>query len=372
MTRAIKLVFLLLIIACSTALAGVNSDTTFSIYSGKTERMPPDFLETASVVSVAAMGDVMLSGGVEYFLKARGPDYPFENVREIITKADIASCNLETPFTENGIKFKKKFNFKVDPRFACSLVNAGFDLANLANNHILDFGKEGLVSTLRVLDSLKIAHAGAGLNREKAEAPAVIKRNGSTFGFLSYSLTYPSEFWAGPDKCGTAYPSFNRARKSIKALKDSCDIVIVQFHWGSELRTTPKSYQKWFAHASIDAGADAVIGHHPHVLQGLEIYKGKLIAYSLGNFVFGSYSRKVKRSIILKIWFDKRGPLLSEVIPISVDNYRVLFRPVILENTAKKDGIDNMNHLSLGLNDKKKIISDSGLIRFYRKKSNNE
>ena len=363
----IKVVTVLFLIAGITGIvsAGEQIDTTFSVHPVKSIRLNQNFADVRPFISVAATGDVMLSGGVEYFLKKRGVDYPFKNVNKILTSADIATCNLEAPFTINGAKFKKKFNFKIDPRYAVSIKNAGFDIVNLANNHILDYGKEGLVSTLAVLDSLRIEHTGAGLNREKAERPAVIKVNNKTVGFLSYSLTYPSEFWAEQKKCGTAYPSFNRVKKSIQSLKKECDFVIVQYHWGGELQTNPKSYQKWYAHASIDAGADAVIGHHPHVLQGIEIYKGRLIAYSLGNFVFGSYSRKVKESVILKIWFDKKGTLLSEVVPISVNNYKVMFCPVVQYNAEKLKTIETLNGISAGLNKGRKIICRSGLIRNF-------
>ncbi len=364
--------FSAVLLGISLVYAGTEEDSSYVFGFTRTGRLPFECINKVSVITLAAVGDVMLGGGAAPFLKTRGADYPFREVKDVLLKADIVTFNLEAPFTINGRAFKKKFTFKVDPGFAESIVHAGFDVASLANNHILDFGEEGLVSTLKVLDSLKIAHTGAGLNREEAEKPAVIKRNGKSVGFLSYSLTYPSEFWAGSKKCGTAYPSFNRVRKSINDLKSRCDFVVVQFHWGSELRTTPKSYQKWFAHASIDAGADIVIGHHPHVLQGIEIYKGRLIAYSLGNFVFGSYSRKVKDSIILKIWFDKKGPLLSEVIPVSVNNYRVLFKPEILRTEKKKNVVDMIERISAPLNHGQEIISNDGLIIFNKKDVNNE
>jgi len=124
----------------------------------------------------------------------------------------------------------------------------------------------------------------------------------------------------------------------------------------------PKVYQRNYAHQAIDSGADLIIGHHPHTLQGLEIYQGKLIAYSLGNFVFGSYSRSVEESMILKVRFENGSLKEAEIIPIDVNNYRTNFQPKLLHAGQKQRVILELNEISKQYNRGKSIIDDSGLI----------
>ncbi len=312
--------------------------------------------------SIVAVGDVMMDGNAFSFIRKKGADYPFDSTRTIIRSADIAFANLEAPFTSSGNVFKKKFVFKVPPKYAGGLVRAGFDVLSLANNHILDYGERGLLSTLNTLDSLGIAHCGAGRNRKEAERESILKRDGWRIGFLAYSLTYPDGFWATSKRYGTAYPELKELKKSINSLRKKVDVVVVSFHWGSELMTHPKPYQRFYAHRAIDWGADLVLGHHPHVLQGLEIYNSRLIAYSLSNFVFGSYSSKVRESMILKIRFDRNGSFMAKVIPISVFNLKVQFQPRLLRGDAGEKVIRTLNTISKDLNQGKKIIGESGLI----------
>ncbi len=235
-------------------------------------------------ISVAAVGDMMFGGHASFYIEKYGVSYPFDSTKKMLSLADVALGNLEGPFTDDGKKYDKKFNFKVPPEYANGLLDAGFDVLTLANNHMLDYGIEGLKSTLDVLDSLGVAHCGAGLNLSDAEKQAIIERNGYRIATLGYSMTFPREFWATDSTGGTCYPVWNKMIANIEKSDSLADFVIVTFHWGSELKNQPKTYQKDFAHAAIDAGADLVIGHHPHVLQGIEIYKNRLIAYSLGNF----------------------------------------------------------------------------------------
>lgn len=176
-------------------------------------------------------------------------------------------------------------------------------------------------------------------------------------------MTLPVEFWATPEQCGTAYPHTGRLKQIIQKMKDETDLVVVSFHWGGELETTPKSYQQSYAHRVIDYGADLVIGHHPHVLQGLELYKGRLIAYSLGNYVFGSYSQNARVSMILQLFFDRRGPLIAaKVIPISVYNAETQFQPRLLKGKRYDQVIQTLNEISVDLDEGEEIVSPSGLV----------
>ena len=151
-------------------------------------------------------------------------------------------------------------------------------------------------------------------------------------------------------------------RKTIEGMSRQVDLLVVAFHWGGELRTDPKPYQRHYAHRAIDWGADLIIGHHPHVLQGIELYRDRLIAYSLGNFVFGSYSRNARDSIILRVRYDRLGLLYAEIIPISVFNLEVQFQPRLLRGEDRDRVIATLNTISKDLNDGRDILRPSGLI----------
>ncbi len=182
---------------------------------------------------------------------------------------------------------------------------AGFNVLSMANNHMLDYGADGLLETIHHLDSLGINHSGAGDSLSSARREAIVTCNGSKIAFLSYSLTFPKEFYADKDRAGTA-PGFRPTlEEDISRARASADYVVVSFHWGQELAVMPKKYQVTAARLAVDAGADIVIGHHPHVLQGIEHYKNALIFYSLGNFAFGSLSKSCDRSIIVRITLTK-------------------------------------------------------------------
>lgn len=147
------------------------------------------------------MGDIMLGNHTSSYMEKYGVDYPFDSTRKVFSQADVTFGNLESPFTRSGTKFEKTFNFKVPPEYAISLINAGFDVVTLANNHILDYGIEGLTNTLLTLDSIGLATCGAGLTLDQAQQPAIIERNGLRVGFLGYSMTFPEDS-GPPDPAG--------------------------------------------------------------------------------------------------------------------------------------------------------------------------
>ena len=303
----------------------------------------------SEVVSILAVGDVMTGGSMAPWVNDSGPDYPFANTVSLIRQADIAVCNLEAPYGTKGQPFKKKFTFLVPPKFAAGIKDAGFDVVAMANNHMMDYGPGPLKFTLALLDSLGLAHSGAGMNLAEARKPAIVEHNGVKTALLSYSRVFPVQFWATPKKAGTAPAYENLIKEDIQRSKGLADIVVVSFHWGAELMDTPKQYQKDLAHLCIDQGADLVLGHHPHILQGLELYKGKLIAYSLGNFAFGSRSRKCTESVILKTDFDSTGLKRIELIPLCVDNNKVFFKPTPLSGPEGFTVLEKLARLSRDL-----------------------
>lgn len=303
-------------------------------------------IAVADKVVINAVGDIMLAGRGSAVLERLGYDHPFAATSSVLKTGDLAVGNLETPIAIGGNEFRKKrFRFKASPKAAVALKRAGFSVLTMANNHMLDYGESGLLETINHLDIHGIKHSGAGKSLAEARREAIVSCNGSTVAFLSYSLTYPEEFFARSRRAGTApgYPFF--FEKDISRAKAAADYVVVSFHWGKEGASTPQRYQIITARKAVDAGADLVIGHHPHVLQGIESYKNALIFYSLGNFAFGSLSRNSDRSIIARITLDN-GIREAELIPINVLNHEVRFQPAILKGKKGKEVITRLRTIS--------------------------
>ncbi len=300
----------------------------------------------AGRVVLTVVGDIMLAGSASSTLSREGYSYPFAATAPILAGSDIVIGNLETPIAREGTEFtEKKFRYKADPKAASAIRKAGFSVLTLANNHIMDFGARGLAETLQNLKKENILHAGAGRNLAEARIPSLVEKNGVKIAVLAYSLTNPVEFYAKSNQPGAApgYPRY--FLQDIKKARDSADYVVVSFHWGAEGAPFPKSYQMEVAHMAIDAGADVVVGHHPHVLQGIERYKGKLILYSLGNFAFGSMSRNADTSMIVKIVLD-RGVREVELFPLNVMNREVRYQPALLKGARGKRVISRLQELS--------------------------
>jgi poly-gamma-glutamate synthesis protein (capsule biosynthesis protein) len=249
------------------------------------------------------------SSSVANLVARRGPNAPFSAVRGYLTGADVTVGNLETPLSRRGRAVPgKTFTFRGNPIVTRGLVWAGFDLIGQGNNHARDYGSLALRDTLANLDRAGLAHAGAGVNRSAAFRPAIIERNGAKIAYLSYSQIGPSNFAATSRSAGTAYTtSLTGVRSQIASAKKQADYVIVSFHWGVEKSYKPSSAQVRFGRAAIDAGADAVLSHHPHVIQGVEYYRDGVIAYSLGNFVFSPGSTAGHDTMILSLQLSPSG-----------------------------------------------------------------
>lgn len=236
-------------------------------------------------------------------------------------EADISMVNLENPITIGGKKIAKEFNFCMHPKYLQVLLNGGVDIVTLANNHIYDFGKDGLFDTMRYLDSVNVKYVGAGKNIAEARRPAVFDVRGVKIGFLAY---YGNGDWHPATEAapGTAPRYRHYIEEDIQRLrKDGMDFVVVNYHWGEEKSQYPDGYQIGLARFTIDAGADLVIGHHPHVLQGIERYKHGIIAYSLGNFIFGGHSRPEYDTAVFQVRIrDKQ--MIPKLIPVRVSLWR--------------------------------------------------
>ena len=315
-------------------------------------------------IQLVAAGDIMLDSWIEQVVREQGWHYPFVYVDSILQKADLVFANLEAPFGKQDSAFPKTYTFQVEPDLVRVLTAGRINMVSLANNHILDFGPAALKETRELLDEYGIKYAGAGMNLWEARQPAVFNIKGKKVAVACYSLTFPEEFWATDSTAGTCFPSHTFFYTDIRRFKAENDILILSFHWGAELLATPKEYQVDLAHRAIDAGADLILGHHPHVIQGLEVYKGKLIAYSLGNYVFSSYSDKATRSMLLRLWYSGESFKRCTIIPIDVHNRYVEFQPRVLQNEDKNIFFNELITLSQELNNQPLVINSAGEILF--------
>jgi poly-gamma-glutamate capsule biosynthesis protein CapA/YwtB (metallophosphatase superfamily) len=297
------------------------------LVTARFDYFPPEPARTT--LTLAFTGDNKLAGRTLRQIKEHGEDYPYAEVATVLTSADIAFGNLECPITDHAVPTPgksaesiaagKNFVFKAPPETSARiLASAGYDVLSLANNHMLDYQAAGLAQTLTELSAHGLAGVGAGADNLAAAALVVIERDGITTAYLAYSLIVPPQSKAGPGTPGINTLSQQYApalERAIAPLRSQADIIVCSFHWGTESKPVPERYQRDIARAAIDAGADLVIGHHPHCLQGFEYYGGGLIAYSLGNFVFTGPSRK-QASCVLEVEAGAEGITAARLLPV--------------------------------------------------------
>jgi poly-gamma-glutamate capsule biosynthesis protein CapA/YwtB (metallophosphatase superfamily) len=274
--------------------------------------------ETAEIIIV---GDVSFARGVEEATARYGMDFSLEKVSGWLKAADLAVGNYEGVLAAENIGTQQKggYRLRAKPEVAKALVSAGFDLVSLANNHTMDWGSDGLKATIENLNAAGISTVGAGKNRPSAKNPVVTKVNGIRIVWLAYTMiTDPTTNAPESDESwGRSWLVMSTAHedliRQVKAARDLGDVVIVQFHWGVEYAPFPQDWQIALARATVDAGASLVVGHHPHVVQPIEVYKNSVIAYSLGNFLF---DQDYSPGLALWIGLDKNG--LNEVRAVAV------------------------------------------------------
>lgn len=249
-------------------------------------------------ITLAFVGDILLGSRVGDLMDKNGVDYPFAGSADYLKEADITAANLESPVTSRGTPAENKtYVYRAKPEHVAGLKNAGIDVLTLANNHTLDQGWEGLSDTMDHLDEAGLQHIGSGADDTAAFTPAIVERNGFRVAYIGVSNVVPDVSWKA-DKRHPGVAETYDTRRAVAAVQDAkklADLVVVMVHWGNENQQQPKKEQFNVGHTLIDAGADLVIGSHPHVLQGFEYYKGKWIAYSLGNFVFTMNSNALAR-----------------------------------------------------------------------------
>jgi poly-gamma-glutamate synthesis protein (capsule biosynthesis protein) len=260
-------------------------------------------------ITLASVGDINLGDLPGAYIGQYGARYPWTSVGPLLRRADVAFGNLECAISTRGFPVPKEFNFRGSPASLRPMARfAGLDVVNLANNHAGDYGRAALLDTIKNVRRNAMLAVGAGGSLASASEPRVIERLGLRIAFVGFSDILPASFWAGPDRAGTQQATDENIRSSVTRAKRRADVVIATFHWGIERATVEDARQRAFAAEALAAGATAVIGAHPHVLQPIRSAgKRRLVAYSLGNFVFGAGSPGTTSTGILQLELSTRG-----------------------------------------------------------------
>ena len=264
-------------------------------------------------VSLVVVGDIMLEDGPSHAMR-KGKD-PFAGFAHLFKNADIRIGNLECVVATNGSPEEDKPNvFRVSPK-SLKFLKRHFDAVGLANNHSGDFGPQAFAQMLGLLDKEGLGVYGGGMNLAQAHTPWIVERKGLRIAILGYDEFQPRTFEADTDKPGVAWSEDAQVVRDIQAARSrwKADVVIPIMHWGWE-DPIANARQRQLARLMIDAGADAVIGGHPHQVQDTETYQGKPIFYSLGNFVFDGFSDPINNTgWVLRMELDRSGVRKVEV-----------------------------------------------------------
>lgn len=274
----------------------------------------------AEPVRLIFAGDVMLDDGPGRTI-ASGRD-PLAPVAHLLADADYRIGNLECPIATTGQPLDGKvYTFRAHPR-VLEVLKGRFDALAVSNNHAGDYGKGAFLETLDWLDKAGIRAFGGGRNLTAAHAPLWIERGGLRIAVLGYDEFKPRSFEAGPDWPGVAWSEDSQVIADIRAARAAGANVVIPFmHWGWEREPQPGERQKQLARAMVDAGADLVVGGHPHITQGAEIYRGKPIVYSLGNFVFDGFETPETRlGWLLRVTVDKKGVVAWDTVAARMDD----------------------------------------------------
>jgi poly-gamma-glutamate capsule biosynthesis protein CapA/YwtB (metallophosphatase superfamily) len=307
--------------------------------------LPPFTWDQANTWTLAAGGDILLDRGVanQVTLLDKGVDFPWDGgtvsitghhcctpfgwpvpetkrtgnagvVRALFSGADLALANLEGPVVDNFQFHEHGFTFTGDPRLLNGVANAGLDFVSLANNHIGNGGVRGLADTIDALDALGIAHAGAGRDLAAASQPAYLSAGGQIVGIVSCSQV--GGFVAGEDKAGLQRCSAPSTVAQIGVARANADVVIVFPHWGVEYRATPTRSQLRLAAAFVAAGADVILGSHPHWAEAIYDLDGTFVFYCLGNLVFDqTWSEATMEGLIVELSFQSNRLVQAWIHP---------------------------------------------------------
>ena len=336
MTEKLKSWNIKLFLAVSLALTGFLVCITTFVMMYEWLRHQPLFIHLVSAevqpkkqtVNFIAVGDIMLSRNVaRHAEKAWSAEWIWTHISDFLLGSDFVFGNLEWPTNgTNAYSYDKVLTFNALPKLITTLKSVGFEMINLANNHILDQGQRGITETKKLLDSLNIKTTGASDKAEEVWKPTIIEKNGIKIAFIGASYAAYNDNGAGQSVFVARMQDTEKLIASLASIKQEADFIVVTMHAGQEYVLTPTNLQKEFAHTAIENGADIVIGAHPHWIQTVEYYQRKYIFYSLGNFVFDQeFSEETKTGLALQIFLEKVEGKTSlnqiSLNPIIIENY---------------------------------------------------
>lgn len=353
----VLLIFILLLVGCKNLLTGGKKQKEETAISEEMEKTTKRKNKTVSF-TISAVGDCTFGTDENFAYEGSMPakydevgdfNYFFENVKSVFEEDDLTIVNFEGTLTDSTIREDKQFAFKADKSYAEILTDGFVEAANLANNHSKDYGEQSYNDTMDALDE-------AGITNFGYDRVAIKKVKGIKVGLVgTYVLA---------DGLGVK----DSMEKNIQDLKDEgAQVIIASFHWGEEKAEYPNDVQVELAHAAIDAGADLVLGHHPHVLQGIEQYKGKNIVYSLGNFCFGGnmYPSDMDTMIFQQTFTLKGGKLqednVTNIIPCSISSVEDYnnYQPTPAAGEKETEILNKITQRSQGLSNENTEESDS-------------
>jgi poly-gamma-glutamate capsule biosynthesis protein CapA/YwtB (metallophosphatase superfamily) len=289
---------------------------------------------------IAFVGDTLLGGTAEDVIASHGYNYPLAHIRALWADADLTVVNHEGPLTltaepaDKRDTGKKRYWYKGDPASAHALADAGIHVASLANNHVCDYGPDGLADTIAAFDAAGIGHCGAGPSDAAARRPAIVEAGGLRIGLVSvmqrYEMYVAEQLYAGDDRAGVALLDPAQLERELSALRASVDFCVVLVHWGRNYRTrTP--LQRRLAQRIAAAGADLVVGHHPHIPQPIAVIRGVPVLYSLGNGPFGTpgrfHSERPPYGLVAVADVEQHRVTGLDLRLINVDNAEIGYQP---------------------------------------------
>ena len=297
--------------------------------------------------SILFVGDILLANEAERHIHDKGVDYPFWKIKEELLKYDFIIANLESPITGRGTPVEDKpYIFRIQPDDAVCLKDLKIDAVSLSNNHLMDYGVEGMKDTMAALSRLNIGYTGGGADLAAARRPAILSYRDTSIVILSYCNRPPSDYYATETGPGIAPLDVQMIKDDIAAYKLDNNIVVISLHWGIEQTHVPQKDQVRTAHLIIDAGADAVIGHHPHWPQGIEIYRDRPIVYSLGNFINGYINPIERDNIAVGLYFSGSRLERIRVVPLAGRNRQIKFQPFVLSGRHAAGFLTLISNLS--------------------------
>jgi poly-gamma-glutamate synthesis protein (capsule biosynthesis protein) len=279
----------------------------------------------AREITLAAVGDLMLGDSPQVFgfgsasmIRRHGPDFPYAQVRDQLA-ADITVGNLEvvvSRFDPATTPFDSQV-YRGQPEALDGVAAAGFDVVSVCTNHMMQHGHAALEETVTLLQERGIQVIGADIPGLGLANGSIVERNGLRLGFLAFNFR-PQQYFVAPPAWPT--PSYELIRDAMAVLRPRVDVLVLALHWGDEFIDQPSPAQVDLAHRLVEAGADVILGHHTHIVQGVERYQGAVIAYSLGNFVYDQWQERLRRSMVLRLVI--RGPrdIEATALPLLINH----------------------------------------------------